>query len=60
MSGQDLGAFFETWLYTGAYPLPAPVAARSMAAATSLANAPAAVRSEYARYGKESGVRLGR
>ncbi|HYO42769.1 MAG TPA: M1 family metallopeptidase [Candidatus Limnocylindrales bacterium] len=59
LSGRDLGAFFETWLYTGAYPLPVPVSARSMAGTTSLADAPAAVRSLYARYGKDAGVRIG-
>ena len=60
LSGQDLGAFFETWLYTDAYPLPVPATARSRAAATSLADAPAAARSLYARYGKKSGVPIGR
>ena len=59
-SGQELDGLFDTWLYTGAYPLPpAPAAARSAAAATSIADAPDASRSLYGRQGKPNGIRLG-
>ena len=61
MSGQDLGGLFDTWLYTGAYPAGAPAGtARSAAASSSIAGAPAASRSLYQRYGKPDGVHLGR
>lgn len=59
ISGQELDALFEAWLGSG-YPLAAPASSRLRAAGSALASAPQVVRSQYERYGKESGLLTGR
>jgi len=59
ISGHDLGALFEAWLFTAGYPV-TTAAVPFRASASMLAAAPAAVRSEYQRYGKETGLFTGR
>jgi hypothetical protein len=54
VSGQELDALFEVWLGSG-YPLEATASAQLRAAGQSLASIPV-VRSQYERYGKESGL----
>ena len=49
VSGQDLTALFDAWLYTPSKPVLATASARTMAPAAG-AGAPAAARSEMARY----------
>ncbi|MEY2583640.1 MAG: hypothetical protein QOE09_3489 [Ilumatobacteraceae bacterium] len=50
ISGQDLGALFDTWLYTAAKPDIAAIAATTRFAVSSTPTIPAAARSEMSRY----------
>ena len=60
ISGQDLGALFETWLFTAGKPAMSTEAAAAAAAAArtgtlrDVRHAPAVVRSQVERYGKDS------
>ena len=55
ISGEDLGALFDTWLFTPGKPEAAAAAApAARAAAVDARHAPPVVRSQIERYGKDS------
>ena len=55
ISGDDLGALFDTWLFTAGKPEVAAAAApAARAAAVDARHAPPVVRSQIERYGKDS------
>ena len=55
ISGEDLGALFDTWLFTAGKPEVAAAATpAARAAAVDARHAPPVVRSQIERYGKES------
>jgi aminopeptidase N len=51
ISGQDLGALFETWLFRPGKPVLSAAAQRSSASLGAAPQAPAVARSQIARYG---------
>ncbi|HEX4897956.1 MAG TPA: hypothetical protein VFV53_06300 [Candidatus Limnocylindrales bacterium] len=59
ISGQDLGALFDTWLFTSGKPdtgAAAAAAAAAGGAASNMGGAPRVVRSQLARYGATSSL----
>ena len=58
VSGEDLDALFETWLFTPGRPDISAAAARRSAASIDLRHGPAVARSQLERYGKDVLKRL--